>query len=128
LARFQQEGALVSPVTGMVLSRRHRQGEWVAAGEPILTLQVEAPYLRIEVPEERLSAFSVGARVRAWPQTRPAAVFAARVISIKPRSEFATRRNWGLQSRDLKTFSVRLAPESATVISGQTFVVEAGTS
>ena len=40
--------------------------------------------------------------------------------------EFATRKNWGLQSRDLKTFSVRLAPNNAGIISGQTFVVEAG--
>jgi hypothetical protein len=52
----------------------------------------------------------------------------ARIISIRPRSEFATRRNWGLQSRDLRTFSVRLAPEGPAVVSGQTFVVEAGTN
>jgi multidrug resistance efflux pump len=128
LHRFRQEGALVSSASGIVLSRHHRQGEWVAAGDPIVTLQVEAPYLRIEVPEERLSAFSVGGRVKTWPQTRPRETISARVISIKPRSEYATRRNWGLQSRDLKTFSVRLAPESGKVIAGQTFVVEAGKS
>ena len=128
LQRFEKEGTLVAPTSGVVLSRQHRQGEWVASGDPIVTLQVEAPYLRVEVPEERLSAFSVGRKVRAWPQTRPSAVFTARVISIRPRAEFATRRNWGLQSRDLKTFSVRLAPENASAVSGQTFVVEAGKS
>ena len=80
----------------------------------------------VEVPEERLSTFPVGGSVRVWPQARPDARFAARVVTIKPRAEFATRKNWGLQSRDLKTFSVRLAPQNATVISGQTFVVEAG--
>jgi multidrug resistance efflux pump len=124
--RFQKEGALLSPITGTVLSRQHRQGEFVAAGDPVVTLQVESPYLRVEVPEERLSAFPVGGSVTVWPQSRPDARFAARVVSVKPRAEFATRRNWGLQSRDLKTFSVRLAPHNAAVISGQTFVVEAG--
>ena len=109
-----------------MLTRHHRQGEWVAAGDPVVTLQVEAPYLRVEVPEERLSAFPVGGSVTVWPQARPDARFAARVVSIKPRSEFATRKNWGLQSRDLQTFSVRLAPQNAGVVSGQTFVVEAG--
>jgi HlyD family secretion protein len=124
--RFEREGTLTSPVGGTVLTRYHRQGEFVAAGDPVVTLQVEAPYLRVEVPEERLSAFPVGGSVTVWPQARPDARFAARVVTIKPRAEFATRKNWGLQSRDLKTFSVRLAPQNAGAISGQTFVVEAG--
>jgi HlyD family secretion protein len=124
--RFEKEGTLQSPATGTVLTRYHRQGEFVAAGDPILTLQVDSPFLRVEVPEERLSAFPVGASVTVWPQSRPDARLAARVVSVKPRAEFATRKNWGLQSRDLKTFSVRLAPQNAAVISGQTFVVEAG--
>jgi multidrug resistance efflux pump len=127
LRHFEREGTLHSAAAGTVLSRHHRKGEWVAAGDPVLTLQIEAPYLRVEVPEERLSGFALGSRVRAWPQARPDAGFSARVISIKPRSEYATRKNWGLQSRDLATFSVRLAPEGSSPVSGQTFVIEAGT-
>ncbi|MCA1580273.1 MAG: efflux RND transporter periplasmic adaptor subunit [Acidobacteria bacterium] len=126
IQRFEREGTLLSPAAGIVLTRHHRLGEFVPAGDPIVTLQVEAPYLRVEVPEERLSAFSVGATVRVWPQARTGESFPARVLSVKPRSEFATRRNWGLQSRDLRTFSVRLKPEGAAIVSGQTFVVEAG--
>jgi HlyD family secretion protein len=126
--RFEKEGTLVSPASGTVLTRHHRQGEFVAAGDPIITLQVEAPYLRVEVPEERLSVFPVGGSVTVWPQARPDARFAAKVVTVKPRAEFATRKNWGLQTRDLKTFSVRLAPQNTTIISGQTFVVEAGRS
>ena len=109
--RFEKEGALIAPASGTVLTRHHRQGEWVAAGDPVVTVQLAAPYLRVEVPEERLSAFSLGKRVEVWPQARPDSKSRARIISIRPRSEFATRRNWGLQSRDLRTFSVRLAPE-----------------
>jgi multidrug resistance efflux pump len=123
---FEKEGALVAQSAGVVLTRHHRMGEWVAAGEPIVTLQLEAPRLRVEVPEERLSAFALGKSVEIWPQARPDARAHARVVSIRPRLEFATRRNWGLQSRDLRTFSVRLAPEGLPVVSGQTFVVEAG--
>jgi multidrug resistance efflux pump len=124
--RFEKEGALVAPKGGIVLTRHHRQGEWVAAGDPVVTLQLEAPFLRVEVPEERLSVFAVGRKVEIWPQARPEARATARVVSIRPRSEFATRRNWGMQSRDLRTFSVRLAPEGLPIVSGQTFVVEAG--
>jgi HlyD family secretion protein len=126
--RFEKEGALIAHASGTVLTRHHRQGEWVTAGDPIVTVQLSAPYLRVEVPEERLSAFSLGKSVEVWPQARPDAKTRARIISIRPRSEFATRRNWGLQSRDLRTFSVRLAPEGPAVISGQTFVVEAGSN
>jgi HlyD family secretion protein len=125
---FEQEGTLVAPAAGVVLTRHHREGEWVEAGQAIVTLQTGTPFLRVEVPEERLSTFTVGSSVRVWPQARPHDPFPARVVSVKPRSEFATRRNWGLQSRDLKTFSVRLAPQGAAVIAGQTFVVEAGKS
>lgn len=124
--RFEKEGALVAPASGVVLTRHHRMGEWVAPGEPIVTLQLAAPYLRVEVPEERLAAFAIGKTVEVWPQARPDARVRARIVSIRPRSEFATRRNWGLQSRDLRTFSVRLATEGLPVVSGQTFVVEAG--
>jgi multidrug resistance efflux pump len=126
--RFEREGTLTAAAGGTVLTRHHREGEFVAAGTPVVTLQVDAPYLRVEVPEERLSSFSVGASVTAWPQARPDARFSAKVVSVKPRSEFATRRNWGLQSRDLRTFSVRLQPVDVKVVSGQTFVVEAGKS
>ena len=123
---FEKEGALVAPSGGIVLTRHHRMGEWVGAGEPIVTLQLEAPRLRVEVPEERLSAFTLGKTVEIWPQARPDARARAKVVSIRPRSEFATRRNWGIRERDLRTFSVRLAPEGLPVVSGQTFVVEAG--
>ncbi len=125
---FEKEGTLVSRESGIVLTRHHREGEWVESGQPIITLQTGTPYLRVEVPEERLSTFPVGGNVRVWPQARPQDPFPAHIVSVKPRSEFATRRNWGLQSRDLKTFSVRLAPQGAAVIAGQTFVVEAGKS
>ncbi len=123
---FEKEGVLVSPATGTVLTRHHREGEWVEPGQAVVTLQIDTPYLRVEVPEERLSSFVVGKTVTVWPQARPNARFQARIVSIKPRSEFATRKNWGLHSRDLQTFSVRLQPVNATVVSGQTFVVAAG--
>ena len=124
--RFEKEGALVAPKGGTVLTRHHRQGEWIAAGVPVVTLQLESPYLRVEVPEERLSAFKVGKNVEIWPQARPEARSIARVVSIRPRLGWADRRNWGMQSRDLRTFSVRLVAEGTPVVSGQTFVVEAG--
>jgi multidrug resistance efflux pump len=126
IRRFEKEQVLASPAGGVVLTRHHRQGEWVEPGQPIVTLQIAEPYLRVEVPEERLSAFVVGKNVTVWPQARPDARFQAKVVSIKPRSEFATRKNWGLQSRDLQTFSVRLQPLNGEVVSGQAFVVEAG--
>jgi len=126
IRHFEKEGVLASPTGGVVLTRHHRMGEWVEPGQAIVTLQIEAPFLRVEVPEERLSAFVVGRNVTVWPQARPDARFQAKVVSIKPRSEFATRKNWGLQSRDLQTFSVRLQPLNGAVVSGQAFVVEAG--
>jgi multidrug resistance efflux pump len=128
LKTFGREGILHAPAAGVVLTRHHREGEWLEAGQPVLTLQVEAPYLRAEVPEERLSSFEIGRTVWVYPQTRPTERARARVVSIKPRSEYATRRNWGLQNRDLKTFSVRLAIDGSRAISGQTFVVEAGSA
>ena len=126
IRRFEKEQVLASPAGGVVLTRHHRMGEWIEPGQPIVTLQIETPYLRVEVPEERLSAFVVGRNVTVWPQARPDARFQAKIVSIKPRSEFATRKNWGLQSRDLQTFSVRLQPLNGSVVSGQAFVVEAG--
>jgi multidrug resistance efflux pump len=124
--RFEKEGLLVAEKSGTVLTRHHRQGEWVTEGEPVVTLQLESPYLRVEVPEERLSGFKVGKKVEIWPQARPEARSMARVVSIRPRLGWADRRHWGMRGRDLRTFSVRLVAEGIPIVSGQTFVVEAG--
>ena len=79
--RFEKEGVLNSPAGGTVLTRHHRQGEWVEPGQPIVTLQIEAPFLRVEVPEERLAAFAVGKSVTVWPQARPDTRFQAKIVS-----------------------------------------------
>ena len=94
-------------------------GEWVEPGQAVVTLQIDDA-----VPPRRgsggaaLGSSPWARRVTVWPQARPDARFQAKIVSIKPRSEFATRKNWGLQSRDLQTFSVRLQPVNATVVSG----------
>ena len=60
---FERGGTLTSPASGTVLTRHHRLGEWVEPGEPVVTLQIDTPDLRVEVPEERLSSFTVGETV-----------------------------------------------------------------
>jgi HlyD family secretion protein len=126
LRRFQDEAVLKSPISARVLTRHKRAGEWTAVGEPVVTLESSAPYLRVEVPEERLRGFALGASVLAWPQTRPGQRQRARVVSVRPRAEYATRKDWGIARRDLKTLSVRLRVLEGSATAGETWCVEAG--
>jgi HlyD family secretion protein len=96
-----------APVSGIVDVRAVRQGEFVTAGDPILTLiDPDDLWVRVDVEESYIDRVRIGdfMPVRlASGETRPGKVFYRGIDA-----GFATQRDVSRTKRDIKTFEVRL--------------------
>jgi HlyD family secretion protein len=96
-----------APIAGMVDVRAVRQGEYVAAGDPVVTLiDPDDLWVRVDVEETYIDRVSIGdSLVVKLPsgETRPGKVFYRGIDA-----GFATQRDVSRTKRDIKTFEVRL--------------------
>jgi len=92
---------------GQVSEKVHRPGEVVAVGAPIVTLsQLDTVKVLAPVDETRVGAVRPGDKVRVRVYTFDRRQFDGQVTDIQPAGEFATRKDWGAQRRDIRTFTV----------------------
>ncbi|HYC48959.1 MAG TPA: HlyD family efflux transporter periplasmic adaptor subunit [Burkholderiales bacterium] len=102
-----------APVSGTVFDTLYREGEWVAAGRPVVALlPPQHVKVRTFVPEPWLGAIHVGdaveIRVNGAHQT-----FAARVSFISPRAEYTPPVIYSRESREKLVFMVEAVFEPA---------------
>jgi len=107
-AQFQRSYAeLRATEGGQVSEKVHRPGEVVAVGAPIVTLaQLDTVKVLAPVDETRVGAVRPGDKVSVRVYTFDRRQFAGEVTDIQPAGEFATRKDWGAQRRDIRTFTV----------------------
>jgi len=107
-AQLQRSYAeLRSTDAGQVSDRVHLPGEMVMVGTPVVTLsQVDTVKVNAPVDETRVGAVRPGDRVRVRVYTFDRRWFDGRVTDIQPAGDFATRKDWGAQRRDIRTFTV----------------------
>jgi RND family efflux transporter MFP subunit len=93
--------------SGQVSEKVHHPGEVVAVGAPIVTLaQLDTVKVLAPVDETRVGAVRPGDKVRVKVYTFDRRQFDGQVTDIQPAGEFATRKDWGAQRRDIRTFTV----------------------
>ena len=98
---------LRAPESGQVSEKIHRPGEMVMVGTPVLTLaQMDTVKVHAAVDETRVGAVRPGDTVRVRVYSFDRAVFQGTVSDIQPAGDFATRKDWGAQRRDIRTFTV----------------------
>jgi len=105
----------VAPQAGLVYDTLYYQGEWVAAGRPVVALlPPQNIKVRAFVPEQRIGAISVGqsARVIVDGVSEP---LAGRVAFISPRAEYTPPVIYSRETRAKLVFMVELRfdPETA---------------
>ena len=107
-AKLQRSYAdLRSSDAGQVSQRIHLPGEIVIAGAPVMTIShVDTVKVLAPVDETRVGAVRVGDRVRVKVYTFDRRTFDGQVIDVQPAGDFATRKDWGAQRRDIRTFTV----------------------
>ncbi len=98
---------LQSPQPGIVTERIHLPGEMVTVGSPIVTVaQIDTVKVHAAVDETRVGAVRPGDPVAVRVYTFDRKTFRGTVTDISPAGEFATRKDWGAQRRDIRTFEV----------------------
>jgi HlyD family secretion protein len=90
----------------LVFDTLYREGEWVAAGRPVvMLLPPENIKVRAFVPETRIAAITTGAPVRVTVDGVSEA-FAGRVSYISPRAEFTPPVIYSRESRAKLVFMI----------------------
>jgi HlyD family secretion protein len=83
---------LVSPMSGVVLSKSTEPGEYVSAGTPIVTVaDLKNVWLRAYVNETDLGRVKLGERVRATTDTYPGKAYEGRISFISSQAEFTPK-------------------------------------
>ncbi len=83
---------LVSPMSGMVLSKSIEPGEYASAGTPIVTVaDLENVWLRGYVNETDLGRVKLGQQVRVTTDTYPGKAYEGRVSFISSQAEFTPK-------------------------------------
>ena len=98
---------LRTPEGGEVSERIHLPGEFVTAGTPVVAVaQTDTVKVHAAVDETRVGAVRPGDRALVRVYTFDKRIFPGVVTDIEPAGEFATRKDWGAQRRDIRTFDV----------------------
>jgi HlyD family secretion protein len=123
LSEKQQE----APQSGLVFDTLFREGEWVAAGQPIVALlPPQNIKVRAFVPEPRMATMEVGQRVRVWMDGRAAPV-TGKVSFISPTAEFTPPVIYSRESRSKLVYLIEVEFDdetAATLHPGQPVDVE----
>lgn len=98
---------LTSPQSGQVTEVIHHPGEMVTVGTPVVTVaDLDTLKVHAAVDETRVGAVRPGDRVVVRVYTFDKRTFPGVVTDVSPAGEFATRKDWGAQRRDIRTFDV----------------------
>jgi HlyD family secretion protein len=103
-----------APAAGLVFDALYREGEWIAAGRPVVSLlPPQHVKLRVFVPEPWLSSIHVGDTLRV--EIDGATPVDAKVSFISPRAEFTPPVIYSRENRSKFVFLVeaRFDPEVA---------------
>jgi HlyD family secretion protein len=118
-----------APQSGVVFDTLYREGEWVAAGRPVVALlPPENIKVRAFVPETRIGSVQLGDPARVTVDGT-AAPLAGKVTFISPRAEFTPPVIYSRETRSKLVFMIEIRFErevAAQLHPGQPVDVELG--
>ncbi len=118
-----------APKTGLVFDTLYREGEWVAAGRPVVVLlPPENIKVRAFVPETKIGAIHPGDRVQVFADGARAP-FTGKVSFISPRVEFTPPVIYSRESRSKLVIMIEVVfdPKTAAKLNpGQPVDVQFG--
>jgi HlyD family secretion protein len=123
------EKSRTAPQSGVVFDTLYREGEWVAAGRPVVSLlPPENIKVRAFVPEPRIGSVQIGDPARVTVDGTPAPL-AGKVSFISPRAEFTPPVIYSRESRSKLVFAIEIRFDRETAVRlhpGQPVDVELG--
>lgn len=105
-----------APAAGLIFDTLYRQGEWVAAGRPVVALLPPANVkVRVWVPQAQLSSLKPGGTAQVWIDGAPVAE-KGRISFISPQAEYAPPVIYSQEIRQKFTYMVELRLEEAAAV------------
>jgi membrane fusion protein (multidrug efflux system) len=87
-----EEKTVRAPFAGRLGIRQVDEGQYLAAGTTVVTLQAPDPiYIDYYVPQQTLSTMTVGEPVSATVDTYPGVTFSGKIVSINSKVDTASR-------------------------------------
>jgi HlyD family secretion protein len=114
---------VLAPFDGMIVDRSVEEGEWVAPGTPVLSVEdLSRMWVRLDVEETRFGSLAVGTPAEIRLVAVPGTVFHGKVAEVGAQADFAVNRDVKRGRPDIRTFRVRVAIDdaSATLRPGMT--------
>ncbi len=101
---------IVSPITGIVLTRTSEPGEVIAAGMPVLTvIDLGQIYLRGYLPEGDIGKVRVGQQAQVFLDSAPQQALAATVSAIDTEASFTPENIYFQDDRVTQVFGLKLS-------------------
>lgn len=103
-----------APQDGLVFDTLYREGEWVAAGKPVVAL-LPPPNIKVRafVQQARIGTIHAGEKVRVFVDGVPEP-FAGKVTFISPQAEYTPPVIYSRESREKLVFLVEARFDDAT--------------
>jgi HlyD family secretion protein len=101
---------ILSPISGVVVTRNAEPGEVLASGTNVLTLlDLNTVYLRGYIPEGEIGRVRVGQLARVYLDSAPRQALTARVNAVDPEASFTPENIYFREDRVTQVFGVKLA-------------------
>jgi HlyD family secretion protein len=108
------QAQVLCPFDGLVVNRNVEEGEWVAPGTPVVTVEdTGRRWVRLDVGEGQLPGLKPGAAATVTVAALPGRAYHGRVLEVGAEGDFAVNRDVKRGRPDLRTFRVRVALEDA---------------
>lgn len=105
-----------APQAALVFDTLYQQGEWIAAGRPVVVLLPPANIkVRAFVPETRIGAIKLSAGVRVFVDA-VGEPFSGKVSFISPQAEFTPPVIYSQESRGKLVFMIEIRFDAATAV------------
>jgi HlyD family secretion protein len=105
-----RDSTILSPISGIVLTKRAEQGEVITPGFPIVILvDPEDLWLRVYIPESEIGRVKLGQTAAVTVDTFPNRTFGGKVTEISAKAEFTPRTVQTRKERVNLVFGVKLA-------------------
>ena len=102
--------SLRAATDGVVLARNFEPGEYAAPGAPVYTIgDLENPWIKVYVKEERLGRIKLGQRAGAMVDTYPGKVYVGKVTHVSDEAEFTPKNIQTKEERVKLVFGVEVS-------------------
>ncbi|MGB9783103.1 MAG: HlyD family secretion protein [Moorellaceae bacterium] len=121
-----EEAVIKAPCDGVVVSKYVDEGEVIAAGMPLFTLQQpEKNWVSVKVKETQVARIKEGQKVTVTSPDFPGRTFEGRVESIRQKPDYAAQRATNERGdRDLVAYNVKVRVDNPELRAGMSATVD----